>query len=124
MDQKKESIESISLPESISFSNGFRMFWDDLKEDSNNFRFENYVPSKEFISKYNLKKGDDGKYLVTGFLQVESNFDATLLSSIDCSFVRYTDQLNSFRIPVDKIPELVKTKGIIRVESSSKVPIK
>ena len=55
------------LPDTIRFSNNFRMLWDDLLKEANGYlSSKDYTPSEQLREKYNLKYSD-GKYYIKGY---------------------------------------------------------
>ena len=59
------------LPDTIRFSNNFRMLWDDLLKEANGYlSSKDYTPSEQLREKYNLKYSD-GKYYIKGYRHTE-----------------------------------------------------
>ena len=66
---KIEYMKISVLPDTIRFSNNFRMLWDDLLKEANGYlSSKDYTPSEQLREKYNLKYSD-GKYYIKGYLQ-------------------------------------------------------
>ena len=111
MENKKE------IPTNVSTSNQFRALWYDFKEESNNFKTDNFTPSEKLINTYNLRL-QNGEYYFSGFLTVTDDFEKKIFTHLGGSLVSYTSELYSFRFPLKNITELVNIKGIKRIELS------
>lgn len=120
---KKEEITLILPTENVSFSIGFRMFWDDLVKETNGFEFDNYIPSEKMVSDYSLMSVDDG-YHLSGFIHTNESFDANSVKDLKCNVVKFSDNISTFNIPIKNIPKFVKVKNIQRFETSTKAYLK
>ena len=57
---KIEYMKISVLPDTIRFSNNFRMLWDDLLKEANGYlSSKDYTPSEQLREKYNLKYCDN-----------------------------------------------------------------
>lgn len=72
---KPASTANYTLPEHLSVSASFRMFWDawnaDLRQSGNNL--EKYIPSELLIKRFSLHN-QNGNYLLTGYLHTAADF--------------------------------------------------
>ena len=108
---------------SISVSNGFRALWKDLEADSHGFKaMDTYVPSATLISKYALRKTNN-KYTISGFIQLNPDFDDTAFKNIGGTLVSYSGTFKSFSVPLNQIRLFVHLKGIKRIEMNTKINI-
>lgn len=114
---------TLTLPEKVSFSSGFMQFWNDLKKDLDDYDINNYTPGEAFIQKYKLRKVDD-IYIVSGFIKTKPDFEATSVEGLGGVIANYTETLNTFRIPLNKLPEMIWLEGIERVELATNIRIK
>jgi hypothetical protein len=112
---------TVQLPASVSTSNGFRIFWKDIESDSRGFQaMDEYKPSAALISKYALRKINN-QYRVSGFIQLNDDFDFQALRNINGQVTDYSATFKSFSIPVNKIVIFVHLKGIRRIEMNIRI---
>ncbi len=103
---------SMYLPQSLKASFGFKQLWNDLAEVK-------FVPSEAVLEKHSLRK-ENGTYVVKGFLHPEASFDKEEFRRLGGKSTIETDTVFSYSIPVEKLPELVKMKGIKYIETGTK----
>ncbi len=114
----------VTLPETVSCNPTFQMLWASFTEETKNLRsLDSYTPSDEFVANYNLSE-QDGKYIVSGFLQTNEQFSQTDFEKLGGSLVSYNNGLYTFRIPVNNLAKMVYLQGITRIEASNKVQLK
>ncbi len=108
------------LPDSLSTSPGFRMFWTEwnthLKQSGKTWA--EFTPTEELAKKYSLRKNSDG-YILSGFLHTSPDFDKESLTLIGGNCVAYGKGIFTFHIPVREIPRLVTLPGITYIECAS-----
>ena len=87
---KPASTANYTLPEHLSVSASFRMFWDawnaDLRQSGNNL--EKYVPSELLIKRFSLHN-QNGNYLLTGYLHTVADFKEENLLHIGGHCIKY-----------------------------------
>lgn len=103
---------SMYLPQSLKASFGFKQLWKDLAE-------EKFNPSQALSEKHSLRK-ENGTYVVKGFLHPDASFDKEKFRRLGGKSTVETDSVFSYSIPVEKLPELVKMKGIKYIETGTK----
>lgn len=109
-----------TLPERISASNQFRMFWNELQKEQKNKSGKIFHPSKEFVDKFNLENYS-GEYYISGFLHVNDSFEPERVTDLNGTLSRYSNSLFTFRLPISQTSKFVRIKGIVRIELSQKV---
>lgn len=111
-----------TLPQEVSASASFRMFWDtwtaDLKQSGKTL--DEYVPSERLIKRFALRQRNN-EYLVTGFLNTQAEFDINSLNQLGGYGVKYNDSMYSFAIPLRSLPQFVTLPGITYIEAASPV---
>ena len=113
----------IALPNHLSVSNQFRLFWADLQNDLGNSPVEKYVPTDSFIEKYHLKLSD-GEYSFSGFLKVSESFDPSSVQKINGTLHSYANGMYLLRVPIREVFALVLIKGINRIEIATQSYLK
>lgn len=113
-----------TLPDTIRFSNNFRMLWDELQKETGGDLYQtDYIPSEQLKKKYNLKYSG-GKYYIKGYMHTRPDFDNRNAEKQGISIVSYTDTLKSFSCPIFYIPELIALPNILIIELSKSVKLK
>ncbi len=111
-----------TLPQEVSASASFRMFWDtwtaDLKQSGKTL--DEYIPSERLIQRFVLRP-QNGEYLVTGFLHTNDEFNVDALTQLGGYGVKYNDSMYSFAIPLRSLPQFVTLPGITYIEAASPV---
>ncbi|ERM89042.1 hypothetical protein [Coprobacter fastidiosus] len=121
---KIEYMKISVLPDTIRFSNNFRMLWDDLLKEANGYlSSKDYTPSEQLREKYNLKYFD-GKYYIKGYLHTRPDFDKNKAESQGISIVSYTDTLKSFSCLISQLPELITLPDISAIELSKSINLR
>ncbi|WP_297931313.1 hypothetical protein [uncultured Coprobacter sp.] len=121
---KIEYMEISVLPDTIRFSNNFRMLWDDLLKETNGYLpKKNYTPSEQLREKYNLKSSD-GKCYIKGYLHTRPDFDKNKAEDQGISIVSYTDTLKSFSCLISQLPELITLPDISAIELSKSINLR
>jgi len=119
---KPASTANYTLPEHLSVSASFRMFWDawnaDLRQSGNNL--EKYVPSELLIKRFSLHN-QNGNYLLTGYLHTAADFKEENLLHIGGHCIKYSDSIYSFAIPLKILPQFITLPGITYIECSSPI---
>ncbi len=119
---KPASTANYTLPEHLSVSASFRMFWDawnaDLRQSGNNL--EKYIPSELLIKRFSLHN-QNGNYLLTGYLHTAADFKEENLLHIGGHCIKYNDSIYSFAIPLKILPQFITLPGITYIECSSPV---
>lgn len=118
-----EPIDTHILPLDVKASNGFRVFWSRLQGELKGNDIKNFIPSKEFAEEFGLQL-TNGRYYLSGILRVDSLFAPESVSSLEGSTSKYTDSIYTFRIPVQRLMDLLNVKGLERIENSTKVYMK
>jgi len=112
---------STSFPQNISASNNFRMLWDELAVSSQNFsKISTYIPTESQISQFGMVL-QNNDYLIKGYFQVDNDFDESKLNALGGKMTKYSDKFQSYTIPIKKITDFVRLKGIKYIELSIKV---
>ncbi len=114
----------VTLPDTASYNPTFQMLWASFAEETKNLRsLDNYTPSDEFVANYNLSE-QDGKYIVSGFIQTNEQFSQTDFEKLGGTLVAYNDGLYTFRMPINNLEKMVQLQGITRIEASNKAQLK
>jgi len=112
------------IPDSIATSNHFKMFWNELSENTDGFKkLQEYRPTVDQISKYNLQK-DGENYLATGFFKTNKALTNKEIKNFKGAVTVFSENMYAFRVKINNIQDLVKTEGIVYIELSSKVRLK
>ncbi len=114
--------ESYTLPDTLSASVSFRMFWDEWNRELQQagVPLAQYVPSDELAQRYILRQ-NQGIYCLTGFLHTYPNFNPQSLIELGGNCVAYGEGIYTFSIPVIALPQFVALPGIKYIESASPV---
>lgn len=112
---------SNKLPDSISYSNGFKMFWNDYVPEYNSCKTKVFQPSKDLIDNYHLEEFENGQYYLRGLLKYNSNFDMEQLKKEGVKIKMVTTSVATFQIPISKVSELLHHPGIVYIETSRQV---
>ncbi len=112
--------ESYALPDSLSVSPAFGMFWNDWNRELQQAEvaLADYTPSEELAQRYLLRQ-DRGVYYLNGFLHTNVQFNALSLTALGGHCVAYGEGIYTFSIPVRELPRLVALPGIVYIESAS-----
>lgn len=121
--QKTESVVMTKLPNSISYSKGFLIFWNDFVEETKELTtLENYRPSNELFNNHNIFIDEKDEYCIRGFLQVSmQNFEAVKFEGLGGTLTYFNDGIYTFTLPVKAVNEMLKINGIVQIEMSQRV---
>ena len=100
---KIEYMKISVLPDTIRFSNNFRMLWDDLLKEANG-----YLSSKDYTPSEHTRP----------------YFDKNKAESQGISIVSYTDTLKSFSCLISQLPELITLPDISAIELSKSINLR
>ncbi len=116
---KKNVVEQrYSLPNNVSYSDGFKAFVDELSMESVGIdSLENYVPSNMMKSKFNISENNGGVYEVKGFIQViPMMFDAYQFEQLGGYLTFFADGIYQYRMPISNLRKMLDVKGLVQVD--------
>lgn len=109
------------LPEGIDFSNSFRMFWDAFVQDTKRVRsLDKYTPSDKLLENAAVAERD-GEYVVSGFVTTSADFDQAAFNALGGTLNRIDDTTATFQMPLKRLPDMWRVRGIVSVEAAQKV---
>ncbi|MGC3977719.1 MAG: hypothetical protein QM751_05485 [Paludibacteraceae bacterium] len=116
--------DNVTLPDTGIMTNKFRMLWNEIASKTDNFTtIDTYIPSETQIAKFNLKKRDS-QYFINGFIKTNSELSTEKMQDLSRYITRYSSDLYSFSIPINKIADLIKIEHIISVDLSSRANLR
>lgn len=112
-----------NLPTTARFSNQFVVFWHDFVYEVNNSKkgLKKFTPSAEMVEYYALAKEGNTYYFCGYLLTAGKNFDAEAVRATGVKLTELITDTYSFRCPLDKLPEFVKTTGVKTFEGGKKL---
>ncbi len=116
----KVVVESYILPDSLSVSPAFGMFWNDWNSELQQagVNLTDYIPSEDLTQRYLLRQ-NQGEYYLNGFLHTNPLFNAKSITALRGNCVAYGEGIYTFAIPVRELPRFVALPGIVYIESAS-----
>ena len=84
---------------------------------------DNYVPSKELIEKYNLRKLN-GVYTISGFIKINNEFNENDLAQLNIKANSKIGEIMTVIIPLNSIEMFLKINGVKYFEISQKVELR
>lgn len=109
------------LPAEIDFSNSFRMFWDAFVQDTKHIRsLDKYKPSGKLLQNAAVAERD-GEYVVSGFITTGADFDQAAFDALGGTLNRIDDTTATFQMPLKRLPDMWRVRGIVSVEAAQKV---
>ncbi len=117
--------ESYTLPDSLSVSPAFRIFWEAWNNDLQQagVALTDYTPSEELAQRYILRQSH-GSYCLSGFLHTYPDFNIETLTELGGHAVAYNGGIYTFSIPLKELPRFVTLPGIKNIESASTVQMR
>lgn len=113
----------IQIPDTMKTSPLFKLFCRELSEDmQKKTGAEKYIPSEKLQKKYALYQAGD-QFRVRGYIYFNQLFDRKSLEELGGSGTVYTNEIQSFSIPVERLQQLVLLPGITYIEISQKVKL-
>ena len=111
------------LPKTISYSDGFKLFWEGLEEESLGLKSLNdYIPSNTMKKIFIFVVMPDGKQGIEGFIQViPQYFDAWTFEKIGGYLTYFSEGIYQFKMPVSSLVEMLKVQGIVQIDIPRKV---
>lgn len=100
-----------------------KMFLQELEREKAVKNYDNYVPSKKLIEKYNLKKLN-GIYTISGFIKINNEFNKNDLVQLNIKANSKIGEIMTVIIPLNSIEMFLKINGIIYFEISRKVELR
>ncbi|RLD37624.1 MAG: hypothetical protein DRI74_06235 [Bacteroidetes bacterium] len=120
---KKEVSPLVSTEYLFDLSLHTKLFLQELDKEIASKKDGNFIPSEEFIEKYNIQK-IEGDYSISGFIKVDGNFREADLVSLNIKMGSKAGEIMTIIIPLEKMAKFLELKGIKYFEINKKASIK
>ncbi len=116
---KNAFVKKYNLPANIAYSDGYRMFVDELAMESQGLEsLAEYQPSNMMREKYSFVEMPNGEVGVEGFIQVvPSFFDAVTFEKEIGGYLTYLSEgVYRYTLPVRNITRVLAVRGIVQMD--------
>lgn len=116
---KNAFIKKYNLPTNIAYSDGYRMFLDELALESQGLEsLAEYQPSNMMKEKYSFVEMPNGEVGIEGFVQVvPSFFDAVAFEQqIGGYLTFFSEGIYRYKLPVKNITKVLDVRGIVQMD--------
>lgn len=113
----------IQISDTLKVSPDFRQFCRELAEEQRSKKTsENYIPSAKLQQKYAFRQANN-QFFVRGYIHINHLFNRQSFEEIGGSGTVYTNEIQSFSIPVEQLQRFVQLPGITYIEVDKKVKL-
>jgi len=112
-----------NLPKTISYSDGFKQFWQALAEESRGLKsLSDYMPSNTMKRIFLFTVMPEGTQGIEGYIQVITQyFDAWTFEELG-GYLTYIDEgIYKFKMPIKSLVQMLEIQGIVQLDIPRKV---
>lgn len=116
---KNAFVKKYNLPSNIAYSDGYKMFLDELSIESQGLQsLSEYQPSNMMREKFSFVEMPNGEVGIEGFIQVvPSFFDAvTFEQEIGGYLTYFSEGIYKYKLPVKNITKVLDVRGIVQMD--------
>jgi len=120
---EKETAKSSSAEYLFNLSLHTKLFLQELDKEIAIQKKGDFIPSEQFIEKYNIQKIGD-VHSISGFIKISNDFKEADLNSLNIKMGSKAGEIMTVIIPLEEMNKFLKIKGISYFEINKKAAIK
>ncbi len=120
---EKEATKTVATEYLFDLSMYTKLFLQELDKEIAIQKRGDFIPSEEFIEKYNVQNISD-VHSISGFIKINSEFMESDLNSLNIKMGSKAGDIMTIIIPLDEMSKFLKIKGIKYFEINKKAAIK
>jgi len=111
------------LPKTILYSDGFKLFWKKLAEESQGLKtLSDYIPSNSMKEIFIFVETAQKQQGVQGYLQVIPEFfDGWTFEDLGGVLILFQDGIYQFTMPIESLVPMLDIQGIVQIDIPRKI---